>query len=133
MFVVALSTAYAAEPLPSKVLERTDEALDAVEATEAQRAEVHRLVQGLIPQVRALREEGRELREEVHAVLVTPEIDRGALEDLRVDTVALFDRGTKLMFGHVADVAELFTPAQRQTLLDLHRQMRERFHGPDAE
>ena len=131
MLIVALSTAYAAEPLPSKVLERTEAALDAVDATEAQRSEVHRLVQDLIPQLQALRGEGRELREEVHAILVTPEIDRGALEDLRVDAVDLFDRGTKLMFGHVADVAELFTPAQRQTLLDLHRKMRERFHGPD--
>ena len=133
MLIIALSTAHAAEPLPAHVQERTDAALEAAHATGEQRSAVYELVHELIPQFKALHDEGHALRDELHAVLLTPVIDRTALEALRVDAVDLFDRGTTLAFGHIADVAELFTVDQRQALIDFHDQMRRRFHGPDAE
>ena len=133
MLIVALSTAYAAEPIPAHVQERTDRALDAVDASEEQRTGVYELLSELVPKVKALHDEGHALRDELHAVLLTPEIDRTALEDLRVDAVDLFDRGTTLAFGHIADVAELFTVSQRQALIDFHDDMRRRFHGRLAE
>ena len=132
MLILALSTAHAAD-VPPHVEERAERALDAVKATEEQRSAFWELFEETVPKVKALHDEAHALHEELKTVLLVETIDRAALEDLRVDAVDLFDRGTQLAFAHVADVAELFTVSQRQAFFDWHDEMHRRFghHGPE--
>jgi Spy/CpxP family protein refolding chaperone len=132
MLILALSTAHAAD-VPPHAEERAERALDAVKATEEQRSAFWKLFEETVPKMKALHDEAHALRDELKTVLLVETIDRAALEDLRVDAVDLFDRGTQVVFAHVADVAELFTVPQRQAFFDFHEQMRHRFGPPGPE
>jgi len=124
LFVVALAlaapaVASAAPDGPSsdaRVLHRVDEAMDAVEATDDQRAATRAIVERTLPEMRALREEGQGIRDDVRAAFESDEVDRVALEDARLDLVDLFDRATITLFGMFADIADLYRPEQRAEL-----------------
>lgn len=132
MLLLSLSVANAAPELPNEVEARVDKALDAVDATGEQRATVYRLVDEIVPQAKAFRDEARALREDIRALFTEPEIDREALEVLRVEAVGLFDRATAFAFDNLADLAEVFSVEQRQKLRELHeahrREMLSKFH-----
>ncbi len=106
--------------------ERIERALERVDATDAQRAAVDAVLDRDVPKMFALHEDGASLREEGRALFGAAAIDRDAVEDLRRDTVALFDEGSKIMFATMADVAAALTPEQRADIVDAM----ERMHGP---
>ena len=111
--------------------ERVTEALDAVEATPEQRDSVQAILDVAVPEMKAFHEEGRLLRDEIHELFHAEQIDRVALEDVRLDVVDLFDRATAAAFGHLADLSEVFSLEQREELRQLReerrRQWRERW------
>lgn len=114
--------AFAASPEEGRV----QEALDAVDATPEQREDVRAILDRAIPEMKAFREEGQALREDLRQIFHTSEqIDRAALEEVRVDLVDLFDRATATAFGHLADLSEVFTVEQRQELHQLREQRRQ--------
>jgi Spy/CpxP family protein refolding chaperone len=57
-------------------------------------------------------------KEEVVKLLTAPEIDRNALEALRVKKVADAETMSKKFVDVVADAAEILTAEQRKTLAD---------------
>ncbi|MEQ1570587.1 MAG: Spy/CpxP family protein refolding chaperone [Myxococcota bacterium] len=115
MFIVGwVSVAFAGE--------RLDRAFDRVGATEAQRTEVLARLDQARESLRAMREEGVALREEIRGVLFAPELDRKALEGLRVQWLDWMDRASAAGFDVAADVVEVFTPEQRAELRELREE-----------
>ena len=104
--------------------ERLDEALGAVQATTEQRDSVEAILDVAVPEMKALHEEGRTLREEMTALFHADRIDRVAVDDVRVDIVDLFDRASAAAFGHLADLSEVFSAEQREELRRLREARR---------
>ncbi|MEO0600300.1 MAG: Spy/CpxP family protein refolding chaperone [Myxococcota bacterium] len=99
-----------------RVMERLDRSLDAIDASDAQRASAREIIEQTLPEMQAFRDEGNAIREDVRAAFEGEQVDRIALEDARQDLVGLFDRATGTFFAMIADVADLFTVEQRAEL-----------------
>ncbi|MCS6809784.1 MAG: Spy/CpxP family protein refolding chaperone [Tepidimonas sp.] len=80
----------------------------------AQREQVQTLARAAMADLRALREEGRALREERHRLLAAPNLDEAALEALRQRELAHHDKLSARMQRFMLDVAKVLTPQQRQ-------------------
>jgi Spy/CpxP family protein refolding chaperone len=110
-------------PSPEMAHWMADKALDEVEATDDQRAAIHDIFDDGLVEMTDIHERGHELREAFREA-----IDAGAsaedLEALRLEAVALFDEGSRVMVSHVAEARGELTDAQWQELQEL----RERFH-----
>lgn len=102
-----------------------DRALDKVDATDDQRADVEAVLDGLAPQLYALRAEHESIRSQVQAALTGPTVDRAALEEARQDGLALADKASALMMDGLADAAEALEAGQRQELADAWRAFHE--------
>jgi len=98
--------------------------LDDVDATDAQKAQVKSIIQAHAPAMKSLRESGKGLRQEIHALLSAKTIDRTALETLRAQKVTSMDQASREMTAMLADIAEVLTPEQRQQAAE---KMAERF------
>lgn len=107
-----------------------ERALDRVEASADQRAKVGQVLDRSAPQLWNLRGEAKDLHGEVRDLLTAETIDRAALEAARKDAVDLFDRGSKVIVGALADGADALTPEQRRTLAAAAARMRH--DGPPA-
>lgn len=127
LFLALSAPALAAtpEPGPEHARRHLEEALDEVEATPDQRTAARALIEDAITEMAAFREEGRALRERISGLFLEEEIDRTALEEARVEVVDLFDRASATAFENLADLAEVFTVAQRQELHALREARRE--------
>jgi len=100
--------------------------LDDVDASDAQKEQVKNIIQVHKPVLKSLRQEGKDARKEVHALLSAPTVDRAALETLRVQKVASMDQASREMTTMLADIAEVLTPEQRQQMAE---KMSERFES----
>ena len=101
----------------------------------AQREQVRALAQAASADLRALREEGRALRDERHRLLAAPTLDEAALEALRQRELAHHDRLSARMQRFMLDVAKVLTPEQRQRWAERHQRRgepRHTPHGPDG-
>ncbi|TSE19673.1 Heavy-metal resistance [Tepidimonas alkaliphilus] len=96
----------------------------------AQREQVRALAQAASADLRALREEGRALREERHRLLGAPTLDEAALEALRQRELAHHDRLSARMQRFTLDVAKVLTPEQRQRWAE-RQARRGRPHPPE--
>jgi Spy/CpxP family protein refolding chaperone len=63
-----------------------------------------------------LREKVRDARRQGMALLTAPSIDRGAIEQLRVEQITAADDASKRFVRALADVADVLTPEQRKTV-----------------
>lgn len=87
--------------------------LDAVNATEAQRTEIQRIVAAAAPGMKTLREQGRTLREQARQVLTAQTIDTNVAEQLRLQMLAHHDAVSKQGLATMLAVAQQLTPEQR--------------------
>lgn len=115
--------------------------LDAVDATDAQRAQIRQIHEAAAADMKPLHEAGRALRERARQLMVAPgAVDRGAAETLRLETMALQDKISKRRLDAMLAVADVLTPQQRAKMGELMakrgERMRERMQrhhgGPDA-
>lgn len=111
------------ETAKSFVLHGVDRALDHVEATDAQRAEVTAIVEEAVPEALALKGEADALRERFHeAVKAGGEPDE--VEALRQEMLSLVDRSSRTALERVGAVRAVLTPEQwekvRQVWIDRH-------------
>jgi Spy/CpxP family protein refolding chaperone len=103
-------------------------ALRGVDATEDQKQKARQITDRLIDQLAPEIQEHRDFREAMARELARPEIDRGALERLRKQEIALADTASKQAVAAIADLGEVLTPEQRSELVAfVHR-----LHGEGA-
>lgn len=93
-----------------------DRMLRRVDATSAQREKVEAIVEKAFADHAAHRQKHAALRGEGLEILTADTIDRGRLEALRARHLAIAEEGSKHLVDVVADIAEVLTPEQRQTL-----------------
>ena len=98
--------------------------LDDVDASDAQRQQVQSIITAHNETLNSMRDAGKKLHQESRALLSAPTIDRTALENLRQQQIASFDRSSREMTAMLADIAEVLTPEQRQQLAE---KMQKRF------
>ena len=98
--------------------------LDAVGATDAQKAQIKSTWQNLRPQLRAVREERVKVRQDLRKALTAATIDTAQVEKLRKQSIQLADRASTLVTQGMVASAQVLTPDQRQKIaadLDKHQ------------
>lgn len=103
-----------------------------VDATPEQKAKLTQLAQNAQKDLQPLREQLRAARQKGMDLLAAPTVDRAALEKLRAEQTQLMDALSKRMLTHMADAAEVLTPAQRAKLAEKMKsrgEHRGRMHG----
>lgn len=95
-----------------------DRMLSDIGVTADQRAKLRTLRQTRWDKMRPLRDQMQQLRQERMKLLAQPQIDRGALEALRVKGENLADQMSRQMTESQYDMAQILTPEQRAKLYD---------------
>ena len=113
---------HGAPPTESEVEQRLDgkveHLLDAVKATDAQRAQADLLVKRLSPQIFALMDEGRALRGELKTALLADKLDRTQIATIESKLSLLTQKLVDTGMDGMVSVADLLTPAQRRQVAD---------------
>lgn len=103
--------------------------LEVMKATPEQHAQVRAIIEKAHADIQALRRSSQASRGQMHALFEQPTIDAKAAESLRQQMSAQRDQIGKRMLQARIDVANVFTPAQRQALISRvkeHRALLER-------
>lgn len=87
--------------------------LAAADATPEQKQKIHAILKTAMEQIGPLHGKFAATHKDLHAILLAPTIDRGALEQLRAARMADADQASKVLVQALADVAEVLTPEQR--------------------
>jgi periplasmic protein CpxP/Spy len=117
---------------------RIHKMLDRVGATDAQRAQIKTIWEGLRPQLKATHEEHAKLRQQVTQAMTAATIDPAAVEKLRQQSVQLMDKASTLITHGMVETARVLTPEQRkQIAAELEKEGENRRahfeeHGADA-
>ena len=99
-----------------------------IDATEEQKAKIGPIVKDAARELAPMRGKLRETRQQGIAILTAPQVDRGALEQLRADKLGAADGISRRIIQALADVADVLTPDQRQHLAKL-AERHHRWHG----
>ena len=92
-------------------------ALGSVDATDEQRARVDAILAEAVNDLFPLRDEQRAYRRDLIAELSRPQVDRAALDKVRVAGLALAEKATARMLDAVIAVSEVLDQEQRQQLV----------------
>ncbi len=87
-----------------------------IDATDEQQAKLKTIITRLMTQARPMKEKLRETRQQLRTLLTQPEIDRAAIEALRVEKIALVDALSKNLTQALADAGEVLDVKQRVKL-----------------
>lgn len=87
-----------------------------INATEAQQQRIADIMGATMKEMAPLREKHREARRAVMELLAQPNVDRAALEAIRVQEMQSADAMSKRFVQSLADVADVLTPEQRAQL-----------------
>ena len=97
---------------------RIDHIIKEVDGTPEQKAKLTQLAGAAQKDMQPLREQLQAARKKGMELLAAPTVDRAALERLRAEQTQLMDTLSKRMLTHMADAAEVLTPAQRAKLAE---------------
>lgn len=92
--------------------------LKSVDASEAQRAQIKKIMEAARADMKTQREAGRKLHEQGLALFTAPTIDAGAIESLRQQAQAQREIASKRMSQAMIDAARVLTPEQRAKLAE---------------
>lgn len=98
--------------------------LDAVNATTEQRTQVKQIMDSVRADLKAQREAGRALHEQMRQLFTQPTVDARAAETLRQQQLAQHDAASKRMMQAMLDVSRVLTPEQRAKLSEMAGQRR---------
>ncbi|MDO4904306.1 MAG: Spy/CpxP family protein refolding chaperone [Lautropia sp.] len=107
---------------------RIERVLRSVDGTPEQSQKITAVVKAAHEELRPMYEELRKLDQRATELFKADAIDSAAFENLRTERLQLMDRISQRSSGAYVQIANLLTPAQRQTLAD--RPMHPR-HGKD--
>jgi periplasmic protein CpxP/Spy len=107
--------------------------LDAVNASADQRAQIKQIMKAAGDDLRAQRESGRKLHQDMQALFTQPTVDARAAEALRQQLLAQHDQASKRMLQAMLDASRVLTPEQRQTLAEKMAQRRSMMERHRAE
>jgi protein CpxP len=93
-------------------------ALDMVDATDAQRAQIKTIMQSAFADLKGQRDAGRKLHEQAAALFAATNIDAAAIEALRVQGQQLREQASKRMSQAMIEAARVLTPEQRTKLAE---------------
>lgn len=86
------------------------------DATDDQKARLKAAVQGIHADMAAVHAQLGQSHQRLHALLLAPAIDRGALEAVRAEHIRQMDQVSRRMVDKMVEAAEVLTPAQRTAL-----------------
>ena len=95
-----------------------------VDASEEQRGVIEGILDRSVEQIFALVGEREDAHEQLSTLLSSPEVDREALEALRVQHIELADAVSRQLTTSLAEIADVLTPEQRADLTELHERFR---------
>ena len=95
-------------------MHRMHRILDRVGATQGQRDQIRAIWSGLRPQLKATREQHRNIRQQMVAALTAPTINAGNVEQLRKQSMANADKISALVTQGMVASAQVLTPEQRK-------------------
>ncbi len=115
---------------PAAMIERrVDGLIKMVGGTPEQKAKLTALAQAAMTEMKPLREQMRAARQKGMALLSAASIDRSAMDKLRGEQIQLADALSRRMTTHMADAAEVLTPAQRTQVAEKMKSRGERGGG----
>lgn len=116
-----------------------DRMLAKIDATDAQKKQIHEIARAAGDDLRKQHESGRALRDEGLKLFTQPQVDESAVEAWRQRTLAQHDMASRRMLQATLDVSRVLTPAQRVKLAELVKECQARFEerakrkGPSPE
>jgi protein CpxP len=107
--------------------------LDAVGASDEQKAQIRQIMLAARKDLHSMRESGRALREQARTLFAQPTVDANAVEALRQQMMAQADQASKRMTQALIDASRVLTPEQRQQIADRMAKRRALFERQRAE
>jgi Spy/CpxP family protein refolding chaperone len=89
-----------------------------IDATPEQTQKLTTIALAAAKDLAPVREKLNAARKKGMTLLSAPQIDRQAMEQLRVEQIAMMDSNSKRLMQALADTAEVLTPAQREKLAE---------------
>lgn len=99
--------------------------LDSVNATEAQRTQIHQIMSGAQGDLQKIHDATRTLREQQMNLFAQPNVDAAAAEALRVQIQAQHDQASKRRLQAMIDASRVLTPEQRAQLAQRGKERRD--------
>ena len=93
---------------------RMHKILDRIGATDAQKAQIKSIWEGLRPQLKTLHQQHAALRQQITQAMTAATIDPGAIEKLRQQSVSVMDKASSVMTQGFVETARVLTPEQRK-------------------
>jgi Spy/CpxP family protein refolding chaperone len=106
------------EEAKERAADHIDDVMDWLDGTDAQKAQVQKIVDTAIPDLMGFREEHRALRAEFQKELAAPTVNPAALEDLRTRAMKLADAASARGLKAFSDISQVLTPEQRQKAIE---------------
>jgi periplasmic protein CpxP/Spy len=97
----------------------SDRALDAINATTDQRAQIKTILDAAHTDLKAQREAGRSVHEQMRQLFTQPTVDARAVETLRLQMLAQHDQASKRMMQAMLEASRVLTPEQRAKLAEM--------------
>lgn len=108
---------------------RMHKILDKVGATDAQKAQIKTIWEGLRPQLKALHEQHEQIHTQITQAMTAATIDTGAIEKLRQQSVQVIDKTSSMLTKGFVETAQVLTPDQRKQAAAEIEKAKERHHG----
>jgi Spy/CpxP family protein refolding chaperone len=100
----------------------SERALDRINATPEQRAQLKAIMESARKDLAAQREGGRALREQLTQAFTQPTVDARAVEALRQQMLARHDQASRRMMQAMVEASRVLTPEQRTQMAALAKQ-----------
>ena len=111
------------------VARRLERILDRVNATPAQRGQIHAIWDGLRPQLRELRTQHGALRRQIVTAVTASTINAAEVEKLRQQSMSVADKTSALFTQGIVNTAQVLTPEQRKIAQEHWADQMGKHHG----
>lgn len=97
-------------------MEHMQAMLTQIGATDAQKAQIHGLLEPALEAMKAAHESHSAAFKQFHDEITAPSVDRARIEALRAEQVKSLDEASKRLVTAISDAAEVLSPDQRAAL-----------------